>query len=435
MAKLTKRAIDSFRYRGGWDVRWDGAIPGFGVRIYPSGKKAFVLSYRAAGRKRLMVLGRFGVDFTIDQARAEAQDRLTGLRKGLDPLEEKAVAETDQTFGALIDRYIDSYAKPRKKTWDEDDKRLKRNIPARWRSRLARNITHRDITKLHAKVGARAPYEANRLVACLHKMFKLARTWGIVPDDLPNPAAGIEKFKERKRRRWANSDEVRALAQAIDQDPNIYVRAGLWLYLLTALRKTELLTARRSDIDWTEAQLTLPDTKSGEEQVVALSEPAIAVLRAVPALSGNPYILPGAKKGQHLVNINKPWQKIRKRATVYMWATSPDEQVSDLVARLASEHGREPTYEECVAAAGFDLPTGLADLRLHDLRRTVGSWMSQSAIDLNTIKESLRHSSISTTLTYARLGADPARQAMEEHGRRVMEITGRQRVVENMQGT
>jgi hypothetical protein len=63
MAKLTKRSIDAFRYRGGWDVRWDNDIPGFGVRVYPSGKKSFVLSYRNAwGKKRLLVLVRYPVE-------------------------------------------------------------------------------------------------------------------------------------------------------------------------------------------------------------------------------------------------------------------------------------------------------------------------------------------------------------------------------------
>ena len=97
---------------------------------------------------------------------------------------------------------------------------------------------------------------------------------------------------------------------------------------------------------------------------------------------------------------------------------------------MARREERDPAYEECLKAADFDLPAGLVDVRLHDLRRTVGSWMSQAAIDLNTIRDALRHASISTTLTYARLGDDPAREAMEEHGRRVMEIAGRQRVVE-----
>ncbi len=431
MAKLTKRAIDSFRHRGGWDVRWDGAIPGFGVRIYPSGKKAFVLSYRVQGQKRLGVLGRYGVDLTLDQARTKAAKFLTKIRDSIDPFAEQRSAAKGSTFGDLIDHYIEAYAKPRKKTWREDEKRLKRHIPARWRTRRAQDISHQNIAKLHGEIGATAPYEANRLVACLHRMFKLARSWGMVPEDTLNPVTGIEKFHERKRKRWARPEEVRALAWAIDQEPNIYVRAALWLYLLTGLRKSELLTARRADIDWARAQLRLPDTKAGEEQFAVLSGPAIAILRAVPALARNPYILPGAKKSAHLVNIDKPWRKIRKRATVYLWAHSPDQQVSGLVARLTAKLGQKPSHEQCLSAATeLELPAGLVDLRLHDLRRTVGSWLSQDAIDLNTIKEALRHSEISTTLTYARLGADPAREAMEAYGQRLLEVTGRQRVIE-----
>jgi integrase len=166
------------------------------------------------------------------------------------------------------------------------------------------------------------------------------------------------------------------------------VRACLWLYLLTGLRKNELLQARWSDIIWDRAQLRLPDTKSGEEQWIALSAPVIAILQAIPQLSDNPYILPGARPGQHLVNITKPWYRIRAAARLH-------------------------------------------DVQLHDLRRSVGSWLSESGIDLNTIKDALRHSNISTTLIYARLSADPARAAMEAHGQRVMEVVGRQDLVKD----
>ena len=98
---------------------------------------------------------------------------------------------------------------------------------------------------------------------------------------------------------------MKRVAVAIDTEANVYVRAAMWLYLLTGVRKTELLQAERADIDWNAAQLHLPDTKSGEEQFVALSAPALAILQAVPAMEGNPYLLPGAKKGRHLVNIDK----------------------------------------------------------------------------------------------------------------------------------
>ncbi len=101
---------------------------------------------------------------------------------------------------------------------------------------------------------------------------------------------------------------------------------------------------------------------------------------------GNPYILPGKKEGRPLVNISKAWGRIRKAAKI-------------------------------------------EDVRIHDLRRTVGSWLSSDSVDLNQIKEALRHASISTTLTYARLGADPARKAMESHGKKVMKMAGNVRPV------
>ena len=85
MAKLTKRSIDAFRYGGGWDVRWDYEIPGFGVRVYPSGKKSFVLSYRnARGKKRRLVLGRYGADLTLDQARTRAVRESGRITEGVD---------------------------------------------------------------------------------------------------------------------------------------------------------------------------------------------------------------------------------------------------------------------------------------------------------------------------------------------------------------
>ena len=104
-------------------------------------------------------------------------------------------------------------------------------------------------------------------------------------------------------------------------------------------------------------------------------------MQATPAMEGNPYLLPGAKKGHHL-SIDLPWQRIRTAA-------------------------------------------GLEDVRLHDLRRTVGSWMTQDHVDLNTIKDALRHADIATTMTYARLGQDAAREPMEDHGRRILEAAGR----------
>ena len=179
--------------------------------------------------------------------------------------------------------------------------------------------------------------------------------------------------------------------------------------------------------------MRLPDTKSGEPQNVPLSAAAQAILRALPVMSGNPYIFPGEKKGAHLVNIDKAWRRVRKAATVRLWAASKDKRISALLGHLTQTLGRAPSHAECLAGAGdvVDLPIGLVDLRLHDLRRTVGSWLSQSGVDLNVVKNAMRHANLATTLIYAQLGADPAREALEQHGRKVMEIIGGPRLVES----
>ena len=149
------------------------------------------------------------------------------------------------------------------------------------------------------------------------------------------------------------------------------------------------MSAKWSQVDWNRGQLVLPDTKSGEEQFAVLNGPAPAILQSIPRMEGNPHIFVGAKPGGPLTNIDRNWRRIREEA-------------------------------------------GIEDVRLHDLRRTTGSWLSQAGIELNTIKDALRHASLSTTLTYARLGADPARAAMEAHGRKVIELAGRQRLVEGV---
>jgi integrase len=283
----------------------------------------------------------------------------------------------------LIDDFMSKHVeKQGLKTGHAMKMRLDRNVPATWRNRHADAIAGWEIEDLHERIGKTRPYEANRLLEILRKMYRLAPRWGYLDPSSANPAEGIEKFKEQERKRWVKPEELPALAQAIDQEPNVYIRAVLWLYLLTGMRKSELLAARREDVDWGRGRLRLPDTKAGGEQQATLSGPALGILQAIPRLPGNPYLFPGARPGQHLVNISKAWLRIRKAA-------------------------------------------GVEDVRLHDLRRTTGSWMTQAGVDLNVIKGALRHANLSTTLTYARLGEDVAREPMEEHGRRILEAAGR----------
>jgi integrase len=382
---LTKRAIDSMTYHGKdgkRQVTWDDELPGFGVRVYPTGKKAFVLSYRVAGRKRLMTLGSYE-QYTVDQARKH----LVAIDSGSDPLEARQKDAQGETVKELCSAYIERHAKPHKRTWDQDQYRIDKHILPAWGYRKVRSITGADVAALHSTIGKNAPYEANRTLALISKIFELARRWGFVPKDQINPARDIDRYKEEKRDRWINPDELPRLAQAIDAEPNIYVRMALWLYLLTGVRKSELLAARWEDVDWERQELRLAETKAERVHYVPLSAPAMAILRELPRLEGNPYILPGHITGRPLVNINKPWTRIRKAA-------------------------------------------GVEDVRLHDLRRTVGSWLAQSGNSLHLIGRVLNHSNQSTTAIYARFGQDHVRQALEEHAARIMGVAGKRPAAE-----
>src|SRR5262245_21283040 len=390
--KLTKSIIDRAVYEGDergneWDVRWDNVISGFGVRIYPSGKKAFILRYRVNGSKRLLTLGTYGV-LTVEQARNLARQRLGEVIGGEDPLEKRKKAAQGETIQALCVAYLERHAS-RKRSARDDQRRIAQHVLPVWGQRKVDSITRADVAALHTKIGERAPYEANRSVALLGKMFELARRWGFVPETAANPARGIDKFKEQKRDRWVTPGELPRLAAAIAQHPNLYVRAALWLYLLTGVRREELLQAQWSDIDFDRCELRLEETKAGRIHYVPLSAPAMALLRVLPREEGNPYLLPGAKAGQHLVNIAKAWKKIR-------------------------------------AAAAVD------DVRIHDLRRTVGSWLAQAGSSLPLIGRVLNHTDPKTTAVYARLGDDPARQALADHAKRITAIAGEWFPVENV---
>jgi integrase len=219
-------------------------------------------------------------------------------------------------------------------------------------------------------------------LALVRKMLNLASAWGYVDDGWQNPSRGIPMHKEKSRDRWLTADELPRLAQAIDAEANVYARAAIWLYLLTGVRKSELLNLKWADIDWDRGELHLGDTKAGRPHFVPLSRAALAVLQTIPKQEDNPYVICGNRKGRPLVNITKPWVRIKQAA-------------------------------------------GVEDVRLHDLRRTVGSWLAQAGNDLHLIGKVLNHSQLPTTAVYARFSQDVVHQALEAHGERIMAAAGK----------
>jgi integrase len=389
--KLTKSVVDGLKYSGDAKknerfIVWDDDVRGFGVRVYPSGKKVFIYSYRFEGRKQLKTLGTYG-ELTVDAARKKClKDDVAGLLDGKNPLAEKKKAAMGDTIRQLCDLYIDRHA-AQKKTGDEDERRIKAHILPAWSAHKIKAITRQDVIALHSKIGKniyrgkRTIYEANRVLSLLSKLFSFAIQMEMLDAGHPNPAIGVARFTEESRDRFVSSEELPKLIEAIDQESNQYARYALWLYLLTGTRKEELLTAKWSDIDFNRNELRLADTKNGKPHYLPLSDAAISILEQIPRAEDNPYIIVGKNPGSHLVNIDKPWQRIRKAA-------------------------------------------GVEDVHIHDLRRTVGSWLAQAGNSLHLIGRVLNHSNTSTTAIYSRFGQDNVRAALDRHGDQILQAAG-----------
>ena len=276
----------------------------------------------------------------------------------------------------------------------------------------AANVARRDIAKLHHDLRA-TPYQANRVLAVLGKMFTLAESWGIRPYG-SNPCRGFEKFPEAKRERMLSPVEIATLGDslaALDGSP--YATAAIRLLLLTGARRSEILDLQWTWIDPARGEARLPDSKTGAK-TIHLPPPTLEVLADLPRVMGNPYVVAGVKKGARLVNIAKPWAKVRAVATVKLWGASEDQAVASLVADLLKQFGREPTIPECRAAAKnrqIKLPEGLERLRLHDLRHAFASTAASSGMSLLIIGKILGHTQASTTQRYAHLQADPVKAA------------------------
>jgi len=382
--RLTKRAVDAARYRGDGrrqHILWDGELRGFGVRVQPTGRKSWVLFYRTTGgRKRLYAIGRYP-ELTLDQARREAQRLAAEVQAGGDPVEERRQTREAPTFADLAEAYLERHARVHKRTARDDEQRIRDHLKPAWGARKADSITRADVAALHRKVGRKAPYAANRLVALVSHLYAWGEREGYLSEGHPNPARGVRRYRETARDRWLTPEEVKGLLAALADEPNVYVRAFFWLALFTGCRKGELLAARWADVDLDRGLLRLPRTKAGRVHYVPLAAPARALLERLPREAGNPHLFPGLRQGDHLVNVDKAWRRIRTEA-------------------------------------------GCEDARLHDLRRTVGSWLAQNGASLPLIGAVLNHSNPTTTAIYARLSEQASRAALEAHGERLVHLGG-----------
>ena len=350
----------------------DDALRGLALRVTAAGARTFVWEGWIKGRSRRVTLGRFP-DMPVVLARKRALEVSAAFARGEDPAAERIEERREATFGDLADAYIERHAKPHKRSWKSDEQMLATYLKS-WRTRRLSTIRREDVAQLHDRLGREnGRYTANRVVALVRTMFALAADWGYLRGG-ENPATRIKLFEEEKRDRFLSDDELRRVNDALLEETDWRWRAYFPLALLLGTRRTELLSARWADVDLTvgAGTLRIPITKAGRPHSLPLPSSAIAILEALPSLGTSEWLFPGTGASGHAAEPGVAWRRIRERA-------------------------------------------GVPDVRLHDLRRTLGSRLAASGYSLPLIGKVLGHSQPSTTAVYARLSHGPVRAALEEN--------------------
>jgi integrase len=303
-------------------------------------------------------------------ARARALEIRTRIVKGEDPASDAADARKETAFGEFTVMYLERHAKPNKRSAWQDENTLRRYIPKGWNTRRLSDISRADVARLHARIGeTHGHYAANRTLALLRTMFNLARMWQLFKGD--NPVQGIKQFKEQMRERYLNFEEVQKVNAALLEEPDWRWRTYFPLALMLGTRKSELLEMRWSDIDFKARTWRIPETKDGNSHLLPLPVPAMTMLEGLPSRSASQWVFPSDSVSGHIVEPAKAWQRIRKRA-------------------------------------------GVPDVRIHDLRHTLASWLVAQGFNLPLIGRALNHTQTATTARYAHLALDPVRAALEQ---------------------
>ncbi|MGD0908943.1 MAG: site-specific integrase [Candidatus Acidiferrales bacterium] len=370
---FTKRSLEKLPAK---DKRYnvlDAQTRGLGLCVYPTGQKTFYHVAKVLGYPRRTTIGQFP-DMSIEAARGKASGLNEKLAdwKGKDfqgpaPFEKQL---GEPTFGALVDAYIEKHLRQHAKRPERAEKYLKYTVNAHlasWKNRKIGTIRRPDVLKVHAELGQDRKFAANAVIEIVRRLFNFAKTeeWSG-----NNPAEKLNRFHEPSRTRFLDSEELPRLLSALREESNSDLRDFVLLALFTGARKDDILSMRWENVSLPDNRWEVPEPKNSEPYFIPLTPEVVEILMQRQARkSDGPYVFPSSAGTGHVINLKRAWKRLLKRAK-------------------------------------------LEDFRMHDLRRTLGSWQAAAGTSLSIIGKSLGHSSTSATKVYARLNLDPIRESV-----------------------
>lgn len=350
---------------------YDIRTPGLTLLVTEAGAKSFYLYRKINGRPQRIRLGGYP-DLSIELARRLASKTVGEIATGVDPMAEKRRARIkEMTVQELWDWYSEHYGAA-KRSFKDDKQRYQTHIEPMLAKRSFKDVLHEDVQSLKRKVETTCTgATANRVLALLSVMYsKAAKGLGYTGI---NPCKGVDRAKEHDRERYLSTDELPKFFAALDDErtPQLW-RDFFRMALLTGARCGNLQQMRWAEIDFGGAIWRIPGNKAkaGDVILVPLADEAMAILRRRRENAKSEWVFESEKK--HGVCVHHPqkrWQEIIGRA-------------------------------------------GIESIRIHDLRRSLGSWMAQGGESLSVIGKTLGHRSLETTTIYARLHLVPVKAAI-----------------------
>ena len=379
---LTPRLARESASNGKDTILFDKAVPGFGLRIHPSGRKVWIVQARIEGRTRRIVIARHG-EIGLAEARRRARDMLARIRAGGNPADDIQREKKTPTLRAFADEYL-RRCEPH---WKPSGRRtiriyLKaRILPAFGRMPLDA-IGPEDVAAWFDAASRDRPGAANRAFEILRAMMNRAEEWGL-RERGSNPCLGIARNPGNNVARFLDADELARLGRALDAHEKRWPEAvaAIRLLALTGCRRGEVLDLRWRDIG--EGALNLEDSKTGP-RAVPLGEAARALIEALPG-PGKPEALlfPSFAHGKGYYPLRNCWRAV------------------------------------CEGAK-------LGKLRLHDLRHTAASQAIMAGENLPLVGKILGHRRHRTTAGYAHLADAHLVDAAERIGGIILTMMTRQ---------
>ncbi len=345
---------------------YDENEKGLIIDVRSTGTKTFYLYKKLNGRPERIFLGQYP-DMSIENARKAAATKKGQIAGGKNPQDAKRKIRAEMTLGELFIMYMERHSKIHKKSWKFDEREFNKYL-SHWFKRKLSDISRNEVQKLHSELGRdNGLYQANRILERVRGIYNKALEWGWEGD---NPALRIKKFREKSRDRFLNADELPRFFEALNSEENETARDFFLIALLTGARKTNVLMMRWDQLDLERRTWRIPETKNGESQTIPISMQAYEILKLRYSKTESVWVFPGTGKVGYFNDPKKAWQRLLDRAEI-------------------------------------------DNLRIHDLRRTLGSWQVATGSSLPIVGKTLGHKSPYSTQVYARLDLDPVRSSVE----------------------